>query len=58
MIKYSYKDFKKASKVLMKYENKSKLGKLIINIKMPLKYLHLKNILKHSIVIKGGNKND
>ena len=57
MIKYSYKDFKKASKVLMKYENKSKLGKLIINIKMPIKYLHLKNILKHSIVIKGGNKN-
>ena len=53
MIKYSYKDFKKASKVLMKYENKSKLGKLIINIKMPIKYLKLKRLLKHSIIVKG-----
>ena len=52
-MKYSFKDFKRASKKLMNYENKSKIGKLILNIKMPIKYLKLKRLLKHSIIVKG-----
>ena len=50
---YSFKDFKRASKKLMNYDNKSKIGKLILNIKMPIKYLKLKRLLKHSIIVKG-----
>lgn len=56
-MKYSFKDFKRASKKLMNYENKSKIGKLIFNIKMPIKYLQLKRLLKHSIIVKGDDVN-
>lgn len=52
-MKYSFKDFKRASKMLMGYKNKSKIGKFILNIKMPIKYLKLKRLLKHSIIVKG-----
>lgn len=56
-MKYTFKDFRKASRMLMGYKDKSKLGKIILNIKMPIKYLQLKKILKHSIIIKGDDNN-
>ena len=53
---YKYKDFKGASKVVMDYNNKSIIGKLLINIKMPIKYIQFKKVLKRTDIVKGDDK--